>query len=125
MGNTTLVDVPASAESQNDTCYLAKEQHYNNEDRADYTDTPQSIQLTWNDDLNVVTSSLTLVMSTGPKKGNPDYDQWYWLSRFVLRTPSVTLKLKGLKVFATPMLFAFSCKGQALTFEAVAKVNGE
>lgn len=126
LGNTTLVDVPSSAESQNDTCHLSEEQHFNSEDRVDYTDTPQSIHLTWNDDVDSnVTSSLTLVMSTGPQEGNQEYDQWYWMSRFVLRTPSVIIKLKGLKVFPTPLLFAYTCKGQELTFEAAAKVEGE
>merc|ERR1712111_289996 len=155
LGNTTLVDVPETAQSQNDTCYLPKEEHLNKYDRADYTYTPQLVQLTWSDDdMDIYAdSSLTLVFSSGPQQGigtkgpkirsrrstsyskshvfsalgqgDQRYDQWYWMSRFELQTPTVTIKLKDMKVFPTPMLFAYACKGKEITFEVMAKVNGQ
>jgi len=129
LGNTILVDVPETAQSQNDTCYQPKEEHLNKYKRADYTYTPQQVHLTWSDDdVDIYAdSSLTLVFSSGPRpqQGDQHYDQWYWMSRFELQTPTVTIKLRDMKVFPTPMLFAYACKGKEITFEVMAKVNGQ
>jgi len=134
LDNTTIVELPENAMSHNDTCYLPEEVHIDEYDGEETTYPTQSVHLTWSEDNvdNVTDSSLTAVFSSGPRQGNQScdsfcdsYDTWYWMSRFQLKTPTVTIKLTDMDVFQTPMLFAFACKGKELTFEVVGKVNGQ
>jgi len=125
LGNTTIVDVPRTAKISNDTCLLPEEDHINDENYVDYTFTPQSAQLSWpgQDGTN---SSLVMTFKSGPfGQGNQGYNEWFWLSALSLKTPSVTLTVKKVRGLAAPMLFAFRCKGKALSFKATAKVNGK
>jgi len=46
------------------------------------------------------------------------------MSRFKLQTPTVTIKLRDMKVFSLSMLFAYACKGKEMTLEVMTKVNG-
>jgi len=123
-GNTTLVNIPHWAQHLNDTCNLPED--LNKYDRADNTSTPQAVHLTWNDDGtdNYTDSALTLGFSSGPQQGQ-HYEQWYWMSRLELETPTVSLKLRDMKVFPTPKLFAYTCKGKKMSFEVTAKVDGQ
>jgi len=129
LDNTTLVDLPETATSHNNTCNLPEVVHFNEHDGEEHTYPTQSVHLTWSDDDvdNYTDSSLTAVFSSGPRQGNQSYgyDKWYWMSRFQLKTPIVTIKLRDIEVFQTPMLYAYACKGKEITFEVVAKVNGQ
>lgn len=125
MGNETIVDVPRTAKISNDTCFLPEEDHYNEEYYVDYTFTPQSAHLTWPEGEDGFTdSSLVMTFISGPfGQGNQGYEEWFWMSGLKVETPTVKLNLKNTRAFAAPLLFAFHCKGQTLSFKAKAMVK--
>jgi len=125
--NNVLARIPATAEGQNDTCYLMSDSQ--KDLAADIHDfsAHQSLRLRWKEENSPLHSSLAMGISRGSVTDlellNEGYDRWFWVSSLVIRTPKITLKLRDLHLFSAPLLFAFSCKSQAMSIRANATLT--
>jgi len=73
------------------------------------------------DDDSHLTMTLSMMPDSNPRIPYPEDDVWIWMSRLHFETPSWRIKLKGVKLFEAPRLFAFTCKGQTISVPAVAR----